>query len=60
MNDVVVDIVTVAPYKQIHKECEKETNNHQELFLAFKHQTLATSGMLSRLIIFYIYCLAIK
>jgi hypothetical protein len=47
VNDVVAEIVRIAPCKRLHKELEKETHIHQKLLRLFKHQALAASGKLS-------------
>jgi hypothetical protein len=49
MNNVVAEIVIIAPCKEIHKELEKKekTNIHEKLFHLFKRKELGTNGMLS-------------
>jgi hypothetical protein len=36
----------LAPYKEIHKNLKRKRNIHQKIFRLFKHQTVATNGML--------------
>jgi biotin carboxylase len=48
VNDVVAEIVTIAPYKQIHKELQKKRNKHaSKAIQSLQNKGLGTNEMLS-------------